>query len=436
MKISFCTLGCKVNQYESEVLKEQFEKNGYEIVDFSELCDIAVINSCAVTEESSRKSRQMMRRVRNNNPNAIIAVIGCLSQTDGNVKLNEADIIVGNKDKKRLPEYIDEFIRNKNKAVHIDTIKDYKSFEDMVLTKGKHTRAMVKIQDGCNNFCSYCVIPYARGPIRSKDIGKAVNEIEGLVKSGYKEVVLTGIHLDNYGKEHNNYDLCTLLKIIDNIEGLERIRLSSLEPTFINKDNIETIKGLKHLCPHYHLSLQSGCDNTLKSMNRHYTTAEFYESIRLLRSNIPEVAITTDIIVGFPGETEKDFEESAGFAEKIGFSKIHVFPFSPRKGTKAWDMINKVDNEEKARRSRFLIDISQKSEQAFLTGLKNKVINVLFEAEKDGIYSGFTPNYAKINVNVKRIKDNNIYENFENTIQAVLINEVFNGYCSGSIAKN
>jgi threonylcarbamoyladenosine tRNA methylthiotransferase MtaB len=221
---------------------------------------------------------------------------------------------------------------------------------------------------------------------------------------------------------------------IDNIENLERIRLSSLEPTFINKENIETIKNLKHLCPHYHLSLQSGCDKTLRSMNRHYTTDEFLESVSLLRSNIPDIAITTDIIAGFPGETEKDYDDSTEFARKIGFSKIHVFPFSPRRGTKAWDMDEKVSNEEKIRRSKILIDISQKSERAFLTGLKNRIIPILFESEKNGNYSGFTPNYAKVNVKID--KADKLFDNLENTIQNVLINEVFDGYCSGSIAKN
>lgn len=397
MKVSLCTLGCKVNHYESQILRHLFAERGAEFVPFGTPCDVSIIHSCAVTEESARKSRQMMRRARRCSPTGIVAVTGCLAQTSPET-LAEADIILGNRDKTRLPALVDEFLFLRERVIEVPPILSHKTFEEMTLVSDERVRATVKIQDGCCNFCAYCIIPYARGPIRSKELSHAVCEVEALVKKGYREIVLTGIHLDSYGREHGRFSLCDLLEHLDGIPGLDRIRLGSTEPVMVTPETVARLKKLKHLCHHFNLSLQSGCTATLRRMRRRYTAEEYAEGVRLLREAFEDLSLTTDIIVGFPGETEAEFAETLAFAEKIGFSKINVFPFSPRRGTAAWDMPDAVDPAVKKERCRRLLDLSDRLERRFREAYVGKTVEVLFESEKDGRYSGCASNFLNVTV--------------------------------------
>ncbi len=397
MKISLYTLGCKVNHYETQVLRRLFARRDAEFVPFGADCDVCVIHSCAVTEESARKSRQMMRRARRSCPDGVVCVIGCLAQTDPD-SLTEADIVLGNKDKTRLPALVDEFLCRRERLREVPPILSHRSFEEMTLVSDERVRATVKIQDGCCNFCAYCIIPYARGPIRSKEMDAAVSEVENLVANGYREIVLTGIHLDSYGKEHGRFSLCDLLEKLDAIPELERIRLGSTEPVMVTPETVERLKGLKHLCPHFNLSLQSGCTATLKRMRRRYTAEEYAEGAKLLSEAFPDLSLTTDIIVGFPGETEEEFAESLAFAEKIGFSKINVFPFSPRRGTAAWDMPDPVDPAVKKERCRRMLDLSTRLERKNREKYVGRTLPVLFEQGKNGIYTGSAANFLTVTV--------------------------------------
>ena len=287
---------------------------------------------------------------------------------------------------------------NGKRVVAVGDMTFESDFEPMRTDRGERTRAQIKIQDGCNNFCSYCIIPYARGRIRSKDIDEAYEEAVSIVKNGYKEIVLTGIHLDSYGKEHGRFDLCDLLERMDTIKGLERVRLGSLEPIFINDKNVERLKNLRTLCPHFHLSLQSGSDDILRAMNRHYTTAEFSDAVDRLRAAFDVVSVTTDIITGFPTETEENCKQSLEFAKKIGFAKIHVFPFSPRKGTRAYDMKEQVPPDIKKRRTAEMLEVAKESADAFYSAKVGKVVSVLFEHRKGDLFTGLTPDYAEVGV--------------------------------------
>ena len=402
MKFSIHTLGCKVNQYESEVVAEAFVKKGYERASNGEKCDICFINTCAVTEESVRKSLQIIRRAKRLNPDAIIISAGCASQSeDHRIRFEEiCDITVGNKNKPNIPELIDEYISKKKKISSFVKIGEEKEFEQMTAYTGERTRATLKVQDGCNNFCSYCIIPYVRGRIRSKDFNEAVSEMRFLSeKSGYKEIVLTGIHLDNYGKDIGGVTLMDLLEAAEDIPSLERIRLSSLEPIFITEENVERMKKLTKICHHFHLSLQSGCDETLKRMNRHYTTADYEKCVKLLRDAFEDTAITTDIIVGFPGETEDEFAKTMEFAQKIGFMKIHIFPFSERQGTVAAKMEGKISAEIKNKRVHLLNEVAVKTRAEFLKNTVGKEVSVLFETNKAGKLHGYTPNYVEVVTN-------------------------------------
>ncbi|MBQ4323695.1 MAG: tRNA (N(6)-L-threonylcarbamoyladenosine(37)-C(2))-methylthiotransferase MtaB [Clostridia bacterium] len=424
MKVSICTLGCKVNHYESQILRRLFLEDGAEIVPFGMPCDVAVIHSCAVTEESSRKSRQMMRRARRISPDAVIAVTGCLAQTSPET-LTEADIVLGNRDKTRLPLLVKEFLSRRERTVEVPPILSHKTFEEMTLDSDERVRATVKIQDGCCNFCAYCIIPYARGPIRSKELADAVCEVEGLVKKGYREIILTGIHLDSYGREHGRFSLCDLLERLDEIPRLERIRLGSTEPVMVTPETVARLKNLKHLCHHFNLSLQSGCTATLKRMRRRYTAEQYAEGVRLLRDAFEDLSLTTDIIVGFPGETEEEFSETLAFAESVGFSKINVFPFSPRRGTVAWDMPDPVDPAVKKERCRRLLDLSARLERSFRASYVGKTVEVLFESEKNGQYSGCASNF--LNVTVK----SNIC--LTGKILPILISDVGETSCRGDL---
>ncbi|MBQ1272284.1 MAG: tRNA (N(6)-L-threonylcarbamoyladenosine(37)-C(2))-methylthiotransferase MtaB [Clostridia bacterium] len=397
MKISLCTLGCKVNHYESQILRRLFLDRGDEFVDFGTPCDVSIIHSCAVTEESSRKSRQMMRRARRISPNGVVCVLGCLAQVEPD-SLPEADIVLGNTDKTKLPSLVDKFLAEKTALRQTPPILSHRAFEAMTLVSDERVRATVKIQDGCCNFCSYCIIPYARGPIRSKEIDAAVCEVENLVKNGYREIVLTGIHLDSYGKEHGRFSLCDLLERLDQIPHLERIRLGSTEPVMVTPETVGRLKDLKHFCPHFNLSLQSGCTATLKRMRRRYTAEEYAAGVELLKEAFPDLSLTTDIIVGFPGETEEEFAETLAFAEKIGFSKINVFPFSPRRGTAAWDMPDPVDPAVKKERCRRLLDLSSRLEKQYRERYVGRTLPILFEQAKNDRYVGSAPNFLSVAV--------------------------------------
>ena len=422
---SIHTLGCKVNSYESNIIIDSCLKKGYEKVDFGQESDICIVNTCAVTGESARKSMQFVRRAKRKNPDCILVVAGCYVQVGELDKLILADIIIGSKHKSNIADYIEEFQVTDKKIIAIEDLAKECEFEKMSTDYTENTRATIKIQDGCNNFCSYCIIPYARGRIRSKSIQEAYEEIYELVARGYKEIVLTGIHLDSYGNERGEFDLCDLLEKIDTIKGLERIRLGSLEPIFITDKNIKRLEKIENLCPHFHLSLQSGCDETLKRMNRRYTTNDFEIAVNKLRDTFVDVAITTDVIVGFCGETEEEFEKSLSFVDKIGFSKVHVFPFSERKGTRAYEMPNKIDKSIKNERVEQMTIIAKRGEEKFLNKMVGKNYSILIEKVSEKYCEGHTKNYIKVkapNLNCK-----------ENTIRIIKIKEVNNGECIGDV---
>ena len=419
MKIGFCTLGCKVNQYETEAIKEIFINNGWEIGEFSELCDAYLINTCTVTHLSDRKSRQMIRRAYNKNKKAVIAVCGCFAQMSPKEveKIEGVSIVIGTKNK--LKAY--ELIRDKVKA-NIVTPVDKEDYEDMQITLFESkTRAIIKAQDGCNNFCSYCIIPYARGRIRSRDPEDIYNECVRLSKNGFLEVVLAGIHICSYGKDLENYDLLKLLKKIHDIDGIKRIRLSSIEPNAFTDEFIYALKSLPKVCHHFHISLQSGCDETLKRMNRKYDSL-FYKSIcdKILKE-FPDSAITTDLIVGFPGEREEEFNKTKEFITSIPFYQIHTFKYSIREGTKAALMDNQISPEIKEKRSKEVIKISALKQKEFEEKHLREDVEILVESiSKDGYYMGHTKNYLPIYIKSEDdIKDKIIkvkITNYENNI--------------------
>lgn len=401
--VAFHTLGCKVNQYETEAMEELFEKSGYSIVNEEEMADIYVINTCTVTNLSDRKSRQFIRKSKKKNEDSIIAVVGCYSQVapDEVESLEGVDVIIGTSERNRIVELCEKVRLNHEKINIVRDIKTYKEFEKIKVDEIKSkTRANIKIQDGCNQFCSYCIIPYARGPIRSRDYHDIIEEAVKLRDSGFKEVVLTGIHVASYGKD-NKIPLINVIRGIAQIEGLERIRLSSLEPTLIDDDFMKSLKETGKVCDHFHLSLQSGSDSVLKRMNRKYTSALFKEKTEIIRKYMPNVGLTTDIIVGFPGETEEEFLETYNFAKEIGFSRIHVFKYSPRKGTPAAKYENQVDGNIKSRRSDELIKLGDQLAKEFMNRFINTNLLVLFEEENKKIgdtYEGYTTNYLRARV--------------------------------------
>lgn len=400
-RVAFLTLGCKVNQYETEAMTELFLKNDYDIVNSDEFADIYVINTCTVTNLSDKKSRQFIRRSKNKNSKAIIAVVGCYSQVspDEIASIEEVDIILGTDNRNKLVEICEDFMDDKNKINLVSDIMQVKEFEELRIddVEGK-TRAFLKIQDGCNQYCSYCIIPYARGSIRSRKMDSIVKEVKRLAESGFKEVVLTGIHIASYGKDLGDERLIDLIEAIHDIEGIEKIRLGSLEPTLITDDFMKRLSNLKKVCNHFHLSLQSGSDTVLKRMNRKYTTDEYKSIVDIIRSHMSNVAFTTDIIVGFPEETEEEFLETCEFVEKIGFSKVHVFQYSPRKGTPA-AKLKQLDGNIKHDRSKKLISISESLTQKFNEQFIGEQLDVLFENKskfKDDHIEGYTTNYIRV----------------------------------------
>lgn len=397
MKVSFYTLGCKVNLYETEVIMNLFKNNGYTIVPFNEEADVVIINTCTVTNTSDSKSRNIIRQAIKNNKKAIIVVMGCYSQVrkEEIESIDGVNIIIGNTNKSKILDLIDEYRKNKKNITLIEDVM-HTSFENMELdTFETRTRAFVKIQDGCNNFCSYCIIPYARGNIRSKEKEDVIKEVKALVSNGYKEVVLTGIHTGHYGKDRYDYDFSDLLKELCEIDGLLRIRISSIEITELDDKFMEILKNEK-IVNHIHIPLQSGCDKTLKDMNRKYNTEYFFNKISKIRSIRNDISITTDVIVGFPNETDEDFNNTCEFIKKVNFSKVHVFPYSRRKGTPADLMDNQVDEKVKKERVKKLISISKNLEISYMNKFIDKELEVLIEKYDNGIISGHTSNYLEI----------------------------------------
>ena len=407
--VKFITLGCKVNQYETNAMAQKFLENDYEVIEEnSELKpDICIINTCTVTNMSDRKSRQMLRKEKKDG--VIVVAAGCYAQVarDEISKIPEIDLIIGNNEKKDIVKYVEDYI---GQNIEIDDVmhsKEFSEFGDTTFTE--QTRAVIKIQDGCDRFCSYCIIPYARGRVRSRKPEHVISEIKKIAESGIQEVVITGIHIASYGKDFKEeYGLIDLLENINIISGIKRIRLGSIEPLWITEDVVSRLKKLDKICHHFHLSLQSGCDETLKRMNRRYTTEEFTHIVGLLRETYSDVNLTTDIIVGFPGETGEEFEKTYKYLETIKFYKMHVFKYSQRKGTKAAIMDNQIPGNIKEERSKKLLELSNSNEREYNKDYIGKEVEVLFEEEKNGEYKGHTQNYIMIHFKSNEDLDNKI----------------------------
>lgn len=421
MKAAIHTLGCKVNIYESEYIINILKENGYQIVDFDSKADIYIINTCTVTNTSDKKSEKMIKRARKQNKDAIIIAMGCHAQIKGdNI---DADIIIGNKDKSKIISLIEEYQENKNKIKRIYNL-DNISFEDMYISSfNSHTRAFVKIQDGCDAFCSYCIIPYARGPIRSKDPKTVIKEITSLVENGYKEIILTGIHTGKYGKDIN-YTFEQLLKDIIKIKNLYRIRISSIEINELTDPILNLIKDNQVIAKHLHIPLQSGSDKILKLMDRKYDLKFYKDRIEKIRKMIKDISITTDLIVGFPNENEKDMEDTLKFIKEIKFTKIHTFPYSKREGTKAASMENQIDETIKRKRVKTVLELSDQLEQDFYQSKLNKTEELIIEQTKDGKSYGYTSNYIKVEIN-SPLRPNEVI--------SVKINKVNNKKVTGKI---
>jgi len=422
MKVGIYTLGCKVNTYESEYVIDLLRQNNYQICDFNDICDIYIINTCTVTNTSDIKSKKIIRQARRRNEKALIIAFGCFTQANPKLDMDEVDILLGNKDKSKIIYYIDEYFKSKNKLVKVydDLGTD---FEDMYIENfGTRTRAFVKIQDGCENYCSYCIIPFVRGRCRSKDFDKTINEITSLVNNGFHEVVLTGIHTGNYGVDINT-NLCHLIKEIVKIEGLKRLRISSIEITELNDDILEVIKENKIVVNHLHIPIQAASDKVLKIMNRKYDLQYFKDKIKYIKEIKKDISITTDIIVGHPGEDDATFENSINDIKEIGFSKLHVFPYSKREGTKSSSM-EQIDEKIKKERTKRLLLLSRELEISYMESFLNKEMEVLVEVNKDNYSIGHTTNYLQVKIN--KIIDHNTFIN-------VKINAIDYPYCIGEI---
>lgn len=395
-KVAFYTLGCKVNQYDTQIMRDALEHAGYQTVPFHEKADIYVVNTCTVTQISDKKSRQMISRAKRTSPGSILVVCGCFSQVAPRAAaaLEGVDIVLGTSNRREILSYIRRFQKDGRQIVETDNCGGLEQEE--ISSFGEKNRAILKIEDGCENYCSYCLIPFARGKIRSKPLEIIRKETRALAEKGYHEIVLTGIHLASYGKEQGAPCLEKAIEATASVPGICRIRLGSLEPRIISPEFIRKISGIEALCHHFHLSLQSGCDKILKAMNRHYTTEEYAGAAALLRSAFPGCSITTDIIAGFPGETEEDFCATLDFAKKIGFAKIHIFPYSPRSGTRAARMPDQLSGAEKAARVKRLEAIEKAGRRAFWRGMEGTLQKVLAEEEKEGLLNGFTENYCPV----------------------------------------
>ena len=409
LKAAFLTLGCKVNQYETDAMRELLETAGYDIVDFKERADVYIINTCSVTNMADRKSRQMIHRARKKNPDAVVVAAGCYVQAAEN-ELKEkgiADVLIGNNKKKDIVRILEEYFQKGEKTAEVLDISCTNEYESLTIHKiSEHTRAYIKIQDGCNQFCSYCIIPYTRGRIRSKQPEDVIREIRALAREGYKEVVLTGIHLSSYGMdfpEENRTDLLAVIENVQKIDGIERIRLGSLEPRIITEEFAQGLKKCSKVCPHFHLSLQSGCDETLKRMNRKYTTEEYKKALAILRDTFEHPALTTDVIVGFAGETEEEFEKTRAYLEEINLYEMHIFKFSVRKGTRAERMPGQVPEDVKTKRSAVLLAMTERHKKEFeqwYIGRKEKVLlEEMVEINGTKYMQGHTERYVKVVVN-------------------------------------
>ena len=441
--VKFVTLGCKVNQYETNAMAQKFLEKGYQILEendenVEEKPDVCIINTCTVTNMSDRKSRQMLRRMKEKNPDTVVVAVGCYAQVakEELSKIPEIDLVLGNNEKVEIVKYVEEYLKENVKNIDIEDVMQSRKFSDFGnITFSEKTRAVIKIQDGCDRFCSYCIIPYARGRVRSRKPESIISEISEIAKKGIKEVVITGIHIASYGKDFamskdekiKNYRLIDLLEKINEIEGIERIRLGSIEPLLITEEFVERLEKLEKICHHFHLSLQSGCDETLKRMNRRYTTEQFKTIVELLRKTYKDVNLTTDIIVGFPGETEEEFTKTYEFLKEIKFYKMHVFKYSPRKGTKAAVMKNQVPGDIKEERSKKLIELSNENEFQYNSTYIGKNVKVLFEEEKVGVYKGHTQNYIMV-----YCKSNEMLDNKIKTVNCV---KVENDYIIGNVIE-
>jgi threonylcarbamoyladenosine tRNA methylthiotransferase MtaB len=433
-KAALHNLGCKVNAYETEAMQQMLEQNGYEIVSFADKADVYIINTCTVTNIADRKSRQMLHKAKKMNPDGIVVATGCYAQASKEqIELDDCvDIIVGNNKKKDIISILNEFESN-HELEHVIDINHTAEYEELELESSlEHTRAIIKVQDGCNQFCSYCIIPFARGRVRSRNILNVISEVTKLAQKGFKEVVLTGIHLSSYGVDLENEDLLSLIVAVSKVDGIERIRLGSLEPRIITNEFAKTLAGLDNMCPHFHLSLQSGCDETLKRMNRRYNAKEYYEKCCLLRKYFDNPAITTDIIVGFPGETEEEFDITKEHVTKVNFFEMHVFKYSKRQGTKAATMENQVEEQKKNLRSASLIEITKKQSDDYIDSQIGKELDVLVEEKTiiDGIeyYVGHSKEYIKTAVVSRQKLENKIVQCIakERIGQSIILAEIKN----------
>ncbi len=402
-KAAFLTLGCKVNTYETDAMKELLEADGYSIVDFKDEADVYIINTCSVTNMADRKSRQMIHRAKKKNPDAVIVAAGCYVQVQEDALLEEAmaDILVGNNKKKDIAHILRQYFENDQKVNEVLDLTRDQDYEPLFVTNvSGHTRAYLKIQDGCNQFCSYCIIPYTRGRIRSRNPEEVITEVRRLADNGFKELVLTGIHLSSYGKDLGNTSLLEIIEQIHEVEGIERIRLGSLEPRIITEEFAEKLSKLEKICPHFHLSLQSGCDDTLSRMNRKYNTAEYEEALCILRKYYEDPALTTDVIVGFAGETEEEFAKTVEYLEKINLYEMHIFKFSVRRGTRAERMEGQVAEPIKTQRSNILLEMAKRHKKDFESLYIGKTESVLLEEEVEfegkKYFQGYTKHYIKV----------------------------------------
>lgn len=406
MKVKFITLGCKTNYYESQAMSELFRQRDYEIAEKDEIGDIYVINTCTVTGVGAQKSRQHIRKAKKENPDCVVAVTGCFAQTEPEAaaSIDGVDVVIGTADKSKIVDCVERALQGEKLLLNTD-MTSFRQYEELCITNEQsRIRATIKIEDGCDSFCSYCIIPYARGRVRSRKPDNIFKEVETLAQKGYPEIVLTGIHLDSYGKDFNyETTLIDIIEMLSKIDSVERIRLGSLEPVIITEDFVKRASKISKLCPHYHLALQSGCDETLKRMNRNYTTADYERAVKLLRANIPDVSFTTDVMVGFPGETDEEFSASYSFCKKICFMQMHIFKYSVRKGTKAAEMKNQISPKIKEIRSRKMLALSKEMNESFYNSFKGRNVRVLVEEKlSDGKYRATLPNYMDVYISSEK----------------------------------
>jgi threonylcarbamoyladenosine tRNA methylthiotransferase MtaB len=427
MYVKIETFGCKVNQYESQYISEQCERSGFVITNNLDCADVLIVNSCTVTSLSDQKARKMLRKAKKINPDIVLVVTGCMPQSVTNEEISklEANIIMGNSNRLNIVKNIFKFLESKENIIDIKPHKKDAEFESMNITSFENrTRAFVKIEDGCENYCSYCRIPFARGRVRSKNLGEVIKEVTKLSQGGYKEIVLTGINLSAYGKDLG-IELIDAIKAICKIEGIKRVRLSSLECDYLTDQVILELSKQNKLCPHFHLSLQSGCDETLMRMNRHYDTKKYYHIVNKIRENFKNPSFTTDVLVGFPGETDEEFTKSLNFVKKVGFFKVHVFPYSKREGTKAALYEHQIKKDIKKQRVGIMLKASQDLTSSFLKNQTEKVLSVLFETKRGNYFEGLSENYTHVKVESK--------EDIRGKIYNVKITQVYKDYCAGEL---